>query len=126
MNGETGLPTVKENCVGCGVCAKHCPRGIIELRYRGKKERRILVSCVNTEKGAVAKKNCSVACIGCGKCVKVCTFEAITVENNLAYIDFEKCKLCRKCAKECPTGSISEVNFPPLKKEEEILMEVEA
>jgi ferredoxin len=97
---------------------KSCPRGIIELRNRGKKERRIFVSCVNIEKGAVARKNCAVACIGCGKCVKVCTFEAITLENNLAYIDADKCKLCRKCVKECPTGSIWEVNFPPAKTEQ--------
>ncbi|MDR0230826.1 MAG: 4Fe-4S binding protein, partial [Dysgonamonadaceae bacterium] len=34
------------------------------------------------------------------------------MENNLAYIDFEKCKLCRKCASECSTAAIWEVNFP--------------
>ena len=45
--------------------------------------------------------------------------EAIVVENNVAYIDFAKCKLCRKCVAECPTGAIHDVNFPkPLKKEE--------
>ena len=126
MDSETGLPHVKDNCVGCGVCVKGCPRGIIEVRNRGKKERRIFVSCINTEKGAAAKKNCVVACIGCGKCVKVCTFEAITLDKNLAYIDFEKCKLCRKCVKECPTGSIWELNFPPMKKEETATVEAEA
>jgi Na+-translocating ferredoxin:NAD+ oxidoreductase RNF subunit RnfB len=115
MDTATGLPIVKDNCTSCGVCIKSCPRGIIEIRYRGKKERRIFVSCVNTEKGAVARKNCIVACIACGKCVKVCTFEAITMENNVAYIDMEKCKLCRKCVKECPTQAIWEVNFPPAK-----------
>ena len=40
------------------------------------------------------------------KCQKVCKFEAITVENNLAKIDPEKCKNCGLCAKECPTGAI--------------------
>lgn len=116
MDPETGLPVVNDNCVACGACVKACPRGIIELRNKGKKDRRIFVSCVNTEKGAVAKKNCEVACIGCGKCVKVCPFEAITLSNNLAYIDFEKCKLCRKCVAECPTGAIHELNFPPRKE----------
>ena len=60
-------------------------------------------------------KVCKVGCIGCGKCVRTCPFEAITLENNLAYIDAEKCRLCRKCVAECPTGGIREINFPPRK-----------
>lgn len=116
IDKETGLPVVlDENCVACGACVKACPRNIIELRNRGKKDRRIYVSCINTEKGAIAKKNCEVACIGCGKCVKACGFDAIVLENKVAYIDFEKCRLCRKCVSECPTGAIIELNFPPRK-----------
>lgn len=116
IDSSTGLPVVNDKCVACGACVKACPRSVIELRFKGKKDRRIFVSCINTEKGAIAKKNCEVACIGCGKCVKVCPFEAITLANNLAYIDFEKCKLCRKCVTECPTGAIHELNFPARKE----------
>ena len=112
MNPETGLPVVNDKCVACGACVEACPRDIIELRPKGKKDRRIFVSCINQEKGGPAKKNCDVACIGCGKCFKVCKFDAITIENNLAYIDPLKCKLCRKCVAECPTGAIHEINFP--------------
>ena len=72
----------------------------------------MFVSCVNKDKGGVARKACSAACIGCGKCQKVCPFGAIKVENNLAYIDFELCRSCRKCVNECPTGAIHDVNFP--------------
>lgn len=115
MNPETGLPEVNNKCVACGACVIACPRDIIELRNVGKKERRIFVSCVNEEKGAPAKKNCSVACIACSKCFNVCPFEAIEMKNNRAYIDFEKCKLCRKCVEVCPTDAIHEINFP-LKK----------
>jgi Na+-translocating ferredoxin:NAD+ oxidoreductase RNF subunit RnfB len=118
INPATGLPEVNENCVACGACVKACPRHIIELRQKGKKDRRIYVCCINEEKGGPARKNCSVACIGCGKCVEVCPFEAITLENNLAYIDFVKCKLCRKCVPVCPTEAIHEINFPPRKEKE--------
>jgi Na+-translocating ferredoxin:NAD+ oxidoreductase RNF subunit RnfB len=119
MDPETGLPVVNDKCVACGACVKACPRGIIELRNKGKKDRRIYVCCINEEKGGPARKNCSVACIGCGKCLQVCPFEAITLENNLAYIDFEKCRLCRKCAPVCPTDAIHELNFPPRKERKE-------
>ncbi len=114
INPETGLPEVDdEKCVACGACAKACPRNIIELRKKGPKNRRVWVDCVNKDKGAAARKACLNACIGCGKCLKECQFGAITVENNVAYIDWEKCRLCRKCVAVCPTGAIHEVNFPP-------------
>lgn len=116
MNPETGLPEVDESkCTACGACAKACPRSIIEIRPKGKNNRRVYVQCVNKDKGAVARKACTAACIGCGKCVKVCPFEAITLENNLAYIDPAKCKSCRKCEIECPQNAIIAVNFPPRK-----------
>ena len=124
MDKETGLPVIiEEKCVACGACVEACPRNIIELRNVGKKSRRIFVSCINEEKGGVAKKNCKVACIGCSKCFKVCKFDAITMKNNLAYIDYEKCKLCRKCVEECPTGAIHELNFPPRKPKPEKVIE---
>lgn len=120
INEATGLPEVdEEKCVACGACVKACPKFIIELRKKGPKSRRIFVSCVNKDKGGVARKACTVACIGCGKCEKVCEFGAITVENNLAYIDYEKCRLCRKCVEVCPTGAIHELNFPARKPKEE-------
>ena len=113
INHETGIPEVdEEKCTACGACVKACPKKVIELRNKGVKGRRVFVSCVNKDKGGVARKACSAACIGCGKCQKVCPFGAIKVENNLAYIDFELCRSCRKCVNECPTGAIHDVNFP--------------
>lgn len=115
MNPDTGLPEVNDKCTACGACVIACPRDIIELRKQGPKDKRIFVSCVNKEKGGPAKKNCAVACIGCGKCDKVCNFDAITITSFLAYIDFSKCTLCRKCVEVCPTNAIHEINFRPRK-----------
>ena len=116
MNPETGLPEViDDKCVACGACVEACPKTLIELRKRGPKDRKIYVSCRNEDKGGIAKKSCEVACIGCSKCFKVCPFDAITMKNNLAFIDSDKCKLCRKCVVECPTNAIVELGFPPRK-----------
>ena len=119
INPTTLLPEVVEDaCTACGACVKACPKSIIELRKKGPKSRRIFVSCVNKDKGGVAKKACSNACIGCSLCLKQCQFEAITIENNLSYIDHTKCRMCRKCVEVCPTNAIHELNFPPKKKVE--------
>ena len=127
MNPKTMLPEVVEDkCTACGACVKACPKNIIELRKQGPKSRRIYVSCVNKDKGAVAKKACNVACIGCGKCQQVCPFDAITIEDNLAYINDDKCRLCRKCVPVCPTNSILELNFPPRKEKPSSPKEEEA
>lgn len=120
MDAETGLPVVNDvNCTACGACVKECPKNLFELRKRYKKDRKIYVACMNEDKGGPAKKSCSVACIGCTLCFKVCTFDAITMNNNLAFIDSEKCRLCRKCAPVCPTDSILEIGFPPKKEQTE-------
>jgi Na+-translocating ferredoxin:NAD+ oxidoreductase RNF subunit RnfB len=121
MDSETGLPVIiDDKCVSCGACVKACPRHLIELRKKAKKDRKIYVACQNCEKGGPARRACKVACIACNKCFNVCEFNAITIENNLAYIDATKCTFCRKCVTECPTGSIIELNFPPRKLKTEV------
>lgn len=127
INPETMLPEVVEDkCTACGACVKACPKNLIELRKQGPKSRRIYVSCMNKDKGGVARKSCEVACIGCSKCQQVCPFDAITIENNLAYIIDDKCRLCRKCVPVCPTNSILELNFPPRKEPKEETAKAEA
>lgn len=119
IDETTGIPVVDiDKCTACGACVKACPRHIIELRKKGLKGRGVYVSCVNKDKRAVARKACSAACIGCSKCAKECKFDAITIADNLSYIDSDKCKMCRKCVEVCPTHAIHAVNFPPKKPAE--------
>lgn len=121
LNPVTGLVEVDaDKCTACGACVAACPKHIIELRKKWPKNRAVFVSCVSKEKGASVMKACKAGCIGCGKCVKVCQFDAIRLENNLAFIDSQKCKLCRKCVNECPTGAIHLVGMDPLPKEPKV------
>lgn len=116
MDENTGLPVViTDKCTSCGACAEACPRDIIEMRPKHKRDLKIFVGCLNEDKAGIAKKACDVACIGCSKCQDICPKDAITMENNLAYIDAIACTLCRKCVDICPTRSIIETNFPPKK-----------
>ena len=103
----------RENCVACGACVGTCPQKIVKLV---PKKSQVHVLCSSTDKGAVARKNCDNACIGCMKCTKACNFDAITVEDNLARIDYSKCKSCGMCAAVCPTGALN--SFKKLPKKE--------
>ena len=112
MNPETGLPEVDpEKCIGCGACAKACPQNIVEIRDITPGEPTVWVSCMNSAKGAAARKMCSVACIGCGKCVRTCQQKAITLTANHAVIDPALCIGCGDCIPGCPTHAIHSILF---------------
>ncbi len=93
-------------CSGCGKCVESCPRGLIRI---DAESRVVVVRCNNRDKGAKANKQCNHACIACGKCVRECPFDAIHVVDNVAVIDYEKCKLCGKCVKACPKHLIVDI-----------------
>ena len=102
--GPDRIPVVdEETCTGCRRCVAACPRGINRV---DPESRVVFVRCVSHDKGAVTNKICDHGCIACRKCEKECPFDAIHVIDNLAVIDYEKCKLCGKCAKVCPKGTI--------------------
>ena len=89
----------KGKCKACGKCVAVCPRHLIEIiPYKSN----YTVNCSSNDKGKDVMSVCSVGCIGCMLCTKQCEFGAITVENNIAHIDYSKCTGCGKCAEKCP------------------------
>lgn len=93
----------QEKCAACGACVSACPKGLIRMIPQSAS---VYLACATREKGAPAKKQCSVACLGCGLCVKNCEAGAITLQDNLPVFDYEKCTGCGACAEKCPTGAL--------------------
>ncbi len=94
----------KEKCKACGMCVAECPRHIIEMiPYDAE----AVVDCNSKDFGKDVKVNCSTGCIGCGLCSRNCPEGAITVENHLAVIDYDKCTGCGTCKEKCPSKIIS-------------------
>lgn len=105
VNGRAFIS--REDCKACGMCVEACPNNLIELVPY---DSHYVVQCFSQEKGKIVKDMCKAGCIGCGVCQKICPTGAITLENNIAKIDYDKCTSCGLCAQKCPSKVIIKQN----------------
>ncbi len=102
---NNGIPHIDpDKCTGCNKCANTCPKQVIRMVNANTTYH---VRCSSKDKAKTVKKVCEVGCIGCGLCAKACPVNAVTIENNLAYIDSHECINCGKCQKQCPQDCIT-------------------
>lgn len=109
-------------CVGCGACAKVCPRNIITMTPF-KTERVLAVSCSNKDSGKEVKQVCNVGCIGCRACARFCSL--INIEDNLSTLNYEEysseCMIdLEKACEKCPSKSLIFVGKPTEKDKEAV------
>lgn len=97
-----------ELCKACKKCIAVCPKELIELMPKSGSKAAVL--CRNHDKGALVKKECSTGCLGCTKCVKTCPEEAISMDNLVAKVDYDKCTGCGQCTDSCPNDTIKILN----------------
>lgn len=97
-----------EKCTGCMTCASSCPRKIIiKVPYSAD----VTVACSSKHSGKDLRKYCNIGCIGCKICEKTCEHGAITVVDNLARIDYDKCISCGQCYQKCPRHLIRDARL---------------
>jgi H+/Na+-translocating ferredoxin:NAD+ oxidoreductase subunit B len=106
----TGLPVVDpEKCTACNDCVEACPLGLFVIMPVDEK---LIVQCRNLLDGEDATGVCAVACNACGRCVQDAPPGVISIQQNLAVIDYSKNELAEPAATlRCPTGAIAWVEW---------------
>ncbi len=103
INAQGVAEVDRGKCTGCGKCVKACPRKVIQLV---PEQKHVLVACRSRDRGRQVREACAIGCTACKICEKNCPEGAITVVDNLAVIDFEKCNECGVCVEKCPQKTI--------------------
>jgi len=101
---DNNIPVIDDaKCTACTMCVKGCPKKVFSLRPANMQ---VHIRCRSHDKGKDVRGKCSVGCIACGICVRACPVKAISMEDNLAVIDYGLCTNCGICVDKCPMKTI--------------------
>jgi Na+-translocating ferredoxin:NAD+ oxidoreductase RNF subunit RnfB len=101
-----GIPTGKNTRLTALV---RCSGG---LRAHNKYAYEGLTDCnAAMQIGGGSPKECSYGCIGLGTCVTSCPWGAISLIDDVAVVDHERCTGCLHCAGACPKRIIVPVPY---------------
>lgn len=56
-------------------------------------------------------QECVYGCLGFGDCVTACTFDALTLRNGVAQVDYSRCTGCGACSDVCPRSLLEIIPF---------------
>ncbi|MEG1310973.1 MAG: RnfABCDGE type electron transport complex subunit B [Romboutsia sp.] len=90
------------------ICRGNCKTSKNKYIYEGISDCR---AAIILNSGA---KSCEFGCLGLGTCKDVCKFNAISIIDDIAIINEDKCVMCGKCIEVCPKKII---DIKPAKQE---------
>lgn len=127
---KNGLAVINyEKCVGCGACAKTCPRTIISM-VPFKVNEIAVVACSNKDFIKETRSVCTLGCIACKACTKVNSNYKMT--GNLARLDYDSYDISSNfdaAIAKCPRKCILPAGIPAQKhpiKDEEVPVRIDA
>lgn len=97
------LPVVNEElCTACNDCVEVCPKDLFSIHPASH---RLWVACRNLEFGDEILEDCEVGCTACGRCAQDGP-GLISMQDNLAVVDYGRDHRTRIPIERCPTGAI--------------------
>lgn len=88
----------KTKCNGCLACVSACPQELIQVV---PKDASNFIPCSSKADEETTLETCGHGCIGCGECENACPEGAVTIIDNCAVIDYDKCAGCVACTVKC-------------------------
>ncbi|MDH3612192.1 MAG: RnfABCDGE type electron transport complex subunit B [Gammaproteobacteria bacterium] len=102
MDAQNLPVVIEELCTACNDCVEVCPKDLFSIHPASH---RLWVACKNLEFGDDILEDCEVGCTACGRCAKDAP-GLISMQDNLAVVDYDRAHGTRLPIERCPTGAI--------------------